>query len=113
MKDVNSARPGLELGYVADGRSGGEYSSGAAMLPWLLKERERGRMALPDLDCGAAESDEEVIACLRAAYACGARFATLRNWSKRTNFPRSVSRFAQSLVMPATVFFIPPAEPPN
>src|SRR5205823_6527101 len=82
LNEVNSAHPGLELGYVSDGRSGGEYWSGAAMLPWLLKERERGRIALPNLECSGATNDE-LLTCLRAAYACGARFATLYNWSQQ------------------------------
>lgn len=82
MRGVNPLRPGLEVGYVRDGRSGGEYWSGATMLPWLIKERERGRIALPNLECTGAD-DAQLQACLLAAYAHGARYATLYHWHHR------------------------------
>lgn len=84
MRGVNPWRPGLEVGYVHGARSGGEYWSGATMLPWLIKERERGRIALPNLECTGAD-DGQLRACLLAAFACGARYATLYNWHYRSN----------------------------
>jgi hypothetical protein len=96
MKEVSAFHPGLEVGFVRDGRSGGEYWSGAAMLPWLLKERERGRIALPNLECTGA-NDEQLVACLRAAYACGARFATLYNWHYRSNIADLLKAFTDSI----------------
>ena len=30
------------------------------MVPWLLKERERGRIALPHLDCSRAASNKDL-----------------------------------------------------
>jgi hypothetical protein len=104
LKDVNARRPGLEVGYVKNGRSGGEYWSGATMLPWLLKERERGRIALPNLECTGAD-DGQLVACLRAAYACGARFATLYNWHKRETTPQILRDLTDSIEKPAGVEF--------
>jgi hypothetical protein len=106
MKEVGTTHPGLEVGYVNNGRSGGEYWSGAAMLPWLQKERERGRIALPNLECTGAD-DGQLVACLRAAYGAGARFATLYNWQKRTNIPQLLKAFADSIEKPAGQEWIP------
>jgi len=100
MKDVNPRRPGLEVGFVRDGRSGGAYWSGATMLPWLLKARERGRIALPNLECTGARGDEELRGCLQAAYACGARFATLYNWQHRADIAGLLRAFANSIEVP-------------
>jgi len=96
MRGVNPLRPGLEVGYVDDGRSGGEYWSGATMLPWLIKERERGRIALPNLECTGAD-DGQLQACILAAYAHGARYATLYNWHHRSNIGDILSRVAGSI----------------
>ncbi|HXG24358.1 MAG TPA: hypothetical protein VNJ09_07385, partial [Chthonomonadales bacterium] len=106
MKDVNPHRPGLELGYVRNGRSGGQYWSGATMLPWLLKERERGRIALPNLECTGAD-DAQLVACLRAAYACGARFAVLYNWHRRPEITNVLRQFAESVTAPVGAEFSP------
>jgi hypothetical protein len=107
MKDISDCHPQLEVGYVRDGRSGGEYFSGATMLPWLLKERERGRIALPNLECTGAD-DAQLVACLRAAYACGARFITLYNWPWRTNITALLAEFARSIA-PVPWLTYPPA----
>lgn len=106
MQKISQWHPGLEVGYVLDGRSGGEYWSGATMLPWLLKEREMGRIALPNLECTGCD-DGQLLACLRAAYACGARYATLYNWSYRSNITELLSAFARTLVAPALVLDAP------
>lgn len=100
MKDVNPRRPGLELGYVREGRSGGEYWSGATMLPWLLKQRERGRTALPNLECTGA-GPPQLQACVLAAYACGARFVTLYNWHHTPEMSRHLQEIAARLERPA------------
>ncbi len=100
MKGVSPYRPGLEVGLVRNGRSGGEYWSGATMLPWLLKERERGRIALPNLECSGADPSQ-VQAGLQAAYACGARFATIYNWQARAGAPKMLRAFADSIDKPA------------
>jgi hypothetical protein len=110
MKDANPHRPGLELGYVRNGRSGGQYCSGATMLPWLLKERERGRIALPNLECTGADGPQ-LVACLRSAYACGARFAVLYNWQHRTEITNVLRQFAESIIKSAGVTFLPAARP--
>lgn len=106
MKDVNPHRPGLELGYVRNGRSGGQYWSGAIMLPWLLKERERGRIALPNLECTGAD-EAQLVACLRAAYACGVRFAVLYNWHHRPEITNVLRQFAESVAAPVGAVFSP------
>ncbi|NLI00136.1 MAG: hypothetical protein GX446_11680 [Chthonomonadales bacterium] len=108
MRGVNPLRPGLEVGYVRDGRSGGEYWSGATMLPWLIKERERGRIALPNLECTGAD-DGQLLACLRAAYAHGARYATLYNWHHRQNVRPLLEQFASSIATPASFGWAPKA----
>lgn len=113
MKGLNSLHPGLEVGYVLNGRSGGEYWSGAAMLPWLIKERERGRIALPNLECTGAD-DGQLVACLRAAYAYGARFVTMYNWHYRQNVSDLLAAFVRSVARPAGLAFEPGApEPPR
>jgi hypothetical protein len=109
MKEVDPRRPGLEAGYVYNGRSGGQYWSGATMLPWLLKERERGRIALPNLEATGAD-DPQLIACLRAAYACGARFATVYNGQHRENLPQILRAFAESTETPAALEWLPAAD---
>ena len=96
MKDISSYHPGLEAGYVREGRSGGEYWSGATMTPWLLKEREMGRIALPNLECSGAD-DAQLNACMQAAYACGARFATLYNHASHKNIAGTLKSFAMTL----------------
>jgi hypothetical protein len=106
MKDISPYHPGLEAGYVRNGRSGGEYWSGATMLPWLLKERERGRIALPNLECTGA-NDEQLVACLRAAYACGARFMTFYNWHYRDNITDLLRAFVESIEAPTGMAFEP------
>lgn len=106
MRGVNDRRPGLEVGYVRGGRSGGEYWSGARMLPWLLKEREMGRIALPNLECTGADG-AQLAACLRAAYACGARFATLYNWHHHADITRTLDAFSRSVDAPAGPAFAP------
>jgi hypothetical protein len=104
LKDVAPYRPGLEVGCVQGGRSGGEYWSGATMLPWLLRERERGRTALPNLECSGAE-DPQLLACLQAAYAMGARFATLYNWQARPDSTKMLRTFADSIESPTGAEF--------
>lgn len=113
MKDVNPRRPGLEVGYVRNGRSGGSYWSGTTMLPWLLKARERGRIALPNLETTGANSDEELVGCLQAAYACGARFATLYNWHHRADIAKLLRAFEASIENPAGMEWKPgsPSDP--
>jgi hypothetical protein len=96
MRGVNPLRPGLEVGYVEDGRSGGEYWSGAVMLPWLIKERERGRIALPNLECTGAD-DGQLQACILAAYAHGARYVTLYNWHHRSNIRDILQTVAEAI----------------
>jgi len=108
MKDVSPWRPGMEVGCVQGGRSGGEYWSGATMLPWLLKERERGRIALPNLECSGAD-DPQILACLQAAYACGARFATLYNWQQRPDIAKLLRTFSGSIEAPSGLEFPPAA----
>lgn len=108
LKDVTPYRPGLEVGCVQGGRSGGEYWSGATMLPWLLRERERGRIALPNLECSGAD-DPQLLACLQAAYAMGARFATLYNWQVRPDASKMLRAFADSIAAPAGLDFPPAA----
>lgn len=108
MKEVSPYRPGMEVGYVQGGRSGGEYWSGATMLPWLLKERERGRIALPNLECSGAD-EPQLLACLQAAYACGARFATLYNWQVRPDTAKFLRAFADSIDSPVGAEFPPAA----
>ncbi len=110
MKGIDALHPGLEVGYVVNGRSGGEYWSGATMLPWLIKERERGRIALPNLECTGAD-DGQLVACLRAAYAYGARFSTLYNWHHRPNTAALLSSFAASIARPAGLRY--DAAPPS
>lgn len=109
MKDISPYHPGLESGYVRDGRSGGEYWSGAAMLPWLEKERERGRIALPNVECTVTD-DAQLVACMRAAYAYGARFTTLYNWHMRTNTAALLKEFADSIDHPPAIGLIPSGE---
>ncbi len=108
MRGVNPLRPGLEVGYVREGRSGGEYWSGATMLPWLIKERERGRIALPNLECTGAD-DGQLVACLQAAYSHGARFATLYNWHHRQNVRDLLRQFADSIRTPPGMAWAPAA----
>lgn len=110
MRDLSPYHPGLEVGYVKEGRSGGAYGSGATMLPWLTKERERGRIALPNLEC-TGTSDPQLLACLRAAYANGARFATLYNWKERTNIRELLAAFAESIEIPTGIGWLPEAKP--
>jgi hypothetical protein len=115
MRGVNPLRPGLELGYVRDARSGGEYWSGATMLPWLIKERELGRIALPNLECTGAD-DGQLVACLSAAYAHGARYATLYNWHHRSNVRALLEAFVGSIETPrgpAWAPVAPSAAPPS
>ncbi|MCX6360909.1 MAG: hypothetical protein NT029_13945 [Armatimonadetes bacterium] len=99
MKAVSRFRPGLELGYVEGGRSGGEYWSGAQMLPWLLKSRETGRTALPNLECTGA-GDDQITACLAAAYCTGARFSTLYNWQHRPGITDVMKRLTRWIEAP-------------
>lgn len=96
MRGVNPRRPGLETGYVREGRSGGEYWSGAEMLPWLIKQRERGRTALPNLECTGAD-DAQLEACLLATYAHGGRYATLYNWHHRNTTREILARVARGM----------------
>ncbi|MEW6511194.1 MAG: hypothetical protein AB1428_09575 [Bacteroidota bacterium] len=96
MMDISPFHPGLELGFVRDGRSGAEYWSGSTMLHWLQKERERGRIALPNLECTVTD-EGPLVACLRAAYAFGARFITVYNWHPRANAKELLGRFADSI----------------
>lgn len=96
MKGVNPRRPGLEVGYVKDGRSGGQYWSGATMLPWLVKQRDLGRIALPNLECTGAD-DPQVKACLLAAYASGARYAVLYNWHHRPTTRQLLNEYVRAL----------------
>ena len=112
MKGLNSLHPGLEVGYVRNGRSGGEYWSGATMLPWLIKERERGRIALPNLECTGAD-DGQLVACLRAAYAYGARYVTMYNWHYRANVSELLHAFARSIAEPAALGFEPSGAEPS
>lgn len=106
MMDLTSLHPGLEVGYVMDGRSGGEYWSGSQMLHWLQKERERGRIALPNIECTVTD-DAQLVACLRAAYACGARFSTVYNWHPRPNAAELLKRFADSIDVPPAIAWLP------
>ena len=111
MLDLTSVHPGLEAGYVRDGRSGGEYWSGAQMLLWLQKERERGRIALPNIECTVTD-DAQLVACLRAAYAFGARFSTVYNWHPRPNTAELLKRFADSIDVPPAMAWLPSAASP-
>lgn len=111
LKEMGSSHPGIELGYVRNGRSGGEYWSGE-MLPWLQKARERGRIALPNLECSGG-TPTQVTSALRAAYACGARYATLYNWDKSPETPKAVLAFSGSIEHPAAQEFLPAATGPN
>ncbi len=99
LKGVTRYQPGLELGYVEGGRSGGEYWSGAQMMPWLLKSRETGRTALPNLECTGA-GDDQVAACLAAAYGTGARFSTLYNWHHRPGITDVMKRLTRWIETP-------------
>ncbi len=108
LNALGTGHPGLELGYVVNGRSGGKYSSAAMMLPWLLKERERGRIALPNLECSGI-NDAQLLATIRAAYACGARYVTLYN-SKDRPVKRILTEFAKSIEKPEGVQWPPAAE---
>jgi hypothetical protein len=110
LKGVTRFQPGLELGYVEGGRSGGEYWSGAQMLPWLLKSRETGRTALPNLECTGA-GDDQVTACLAAAYGTGARFSTLYNWQHRPGITEVMKRLARWIENPHGLSFLPTAAP--
>jgi hypothetical protein len=106
MMDLTHLHPGLEVGYVRDGRSGGEYWSGSQMLLWLQKEREWGRIALPNIECTVTD-DAQLVACLRAAYAMGARFSTVYNWHPRPNAAALLKRFADSIDVPPSVAWLP------
>ncbi len=106
MMDLTHLHPGLEVGYVRDGRSGGEYWSGSQMLLWLQKERERGRIALPNVECTVTD-DAQLVACLRAGYAFGARFSTVYNWHPRPNAAELLKRFADSIDVPPFVAWLP------
>ncbi|MBM3492887.1 MAG: hypothetical protein FJX72_00985, partial [Armatimonadetes bacterium] len=108
MRGVNPLRPGLEVGYVRDARSGGQYWSGSMMLPWLIKERERGRIALPNLECTGAD-DGQLVACLCAVYAHGGRYATLNNWHHRNNLPQLLNRFVKAVETPTAAAWPPGA----
>ncbi len=108
LNALGSGHPGLELGYVVNGRSGGEYSSANTMLPWLLKERERGRIALPHLDC-SQDSDPQLLATIRASYACGARYITLHNSNNRP-LMKVLSEFIRSIENPAGAEWLPVAD---
>lgn len=106
MLDLTSLHPGLEVGYVRDGRSGGEYWSGAQMLHWLQKERERGRIALPNIECTVTD-DAQLVACMRAAFAFGARFSTVYNWHPRPHAADLLKRFADSIDVPPHTAWLP------
>ena len=106
MKDIDGYHPGMEVGYVRDGRSGGEYWSGATILPLLQKERERGRIALPNVECTVTD-DGQLVSCMRAAYSFGARFTTLYNWHTRTNIKELLRAFADSIATPPGLVWIP------
>lgn len=111
MKELGTTHPGMELGFVNHAKSGGEYWSGEA-LPWLLKARERGRIALPNLECTGAPPPQ-LLAALRSAYACGARFATLYNWDKGSETPKVLRSFASGIEHPAAEEFPPATTGPN
>jgi hypothetical protein len=108
LRDVTSFHPQMEVGYVREGRSGAEYWSGETMLPWLLKQRERGRISLPNLECTGA-NDEQLVACLRAAYACGSRYFVLYNWHYRQNTAALLRAFTESIETPAGLEWLPAA----
>jgi hypothetical protein len=110
MRDITPFHPQIEVGYVRDGRSGAEYWSGETMLPWLIRQREFGRISLPNLECTGA-NDEQLVACLRAAYACGARYFTLYNWHHRQNIAPLLRAFTDSIVTPAGTEWLPDAAP--
>ena len=103
LKGVDPHRPGIELGCVLEGRPGAAWWSGAEMLPWLLRQREWGRPALPNLECTGARNDSELAGALRAAYACGHRFAVLYNWHRRGDIGAVLREFAASLDRPAGI----------
>lgn len=102
MRGVNPLRPGLEVGYVREGRSGGEYWSGSTMLPLLIKERERGRIALPNLECTGAD-DGQLMACVLAAYAHGAVYTTLYNWQHRPHIRSILEKIAAAIAAPVPI----------
>lgn len=110
LRDITPFHPQIEVGYVRDGRSGAEYWSGETMLPWLLKQREFGRISLPNLECTGA-NDEQLVACLRAAYACGSRYFILYNWHYRQNIAALLRAFTDSIAAPAGLEWLPAAAP--
>lgn len=107
LKEVTEWHPGLELGSVENACSGGEYWNGAEMLPWLLKEREFGRTALPNLECTGAKSEDELLGCLQAAYATGCRYVTLFNWPYVKDISALLQRFETSIEEPTGVMDSP------
>lgn len=113
MQGFDPTRPGLEVGYVRGARSGGAYWSGAQMQPWLRKQRELGRVALPNLESTGAD-DGQLAACIRAAYANGARFVTLYNWHHRPEIGELLRRVATTLdVAPVATWTPQPGTPPS
>ncbi len=107
LKEVTEWHPGIELGSVENGCSGGEYWNGAEMLSWLLKEREFGRTALPNLECTGAKNEDELIGCLQAAYATGCRYVTLFNWPYVKNLSALLQRFETTIEEPTGVMDSP------
>ncbi|HEY3266322.1 MAG TPA: hypothetical protein VGM37_05305 [Armatimonadota bacterium] len=107
MKEISAFHPQMEAGFVHEGRAGGEWWSGAAMLPWLMKQRERGRTAAPNVECTGVGS-EGLVGSLEAAYAMGERYVTLYNWKWHAAIDDILKSFAQAIDAPDGIGF-PPA----
>jgi len=112
MRDFDATRPGMEVGYVRGGRPGGEYWSGAQMQPWLRKQREMGRVALPNLECTGAD-DGQLAACVRAAYGNGARYVTLYNWHHRPDIAVLLQKIAATLDLAPVAMWQPQSGRPS
>jgi hypothetical protein len=108
MKETTSYRPGIELGYVRDGRPGAAWFSGSTMWRWLQRQREMGRTALPNLECTGSRDADDFAGAVAAAYASGARWVTLYNAHHATWFADGIQRAVQWLERPYG-FSAPPA----
>jgi hypothetical protein len=102
MKQVSEFHPGLEVGYVRDGRAGGAYMAGS-IAKWLWKQRERGRTALPNLECSGAGRPGALAGCLLSAYAYGVRYATLYNTASAPDAPGEMAAFVQAIEKPISL----------
>ena len=95
MNEYSSTHPGIELSNVQDGKSGAEYQSGA-VLPWLIKQREQGRLAAPYIEVHGSETAETVNA-LKCAFLSGARYATIVGLGQSKRLEAAIQQFVLSL----------------